>query len=190
MIERLRQLLVALAATAAVASTTVVLAAPADASGGDTCMDPHLTGTFTKGSHTTPNGLTVAVVKFNAVGYTSANCPGTYVDYRYRAAFTYNGQTTSAYHSEIEPVYGYRSGAFVRMGTRIRFPEQRLNFTGYKDVVLAVTSGSKSAFTSTWCRSNEETSEYLLTWPPSTTTVAFDTADREGVPRARVNACP
>ena len=190
MIQRLRHLILALTVSVGIAMAAVVVAPPANADPtGSSCMDPTIEGTFSKGSVTNAYGLTISVVKFNAVGYTSADCPTTFTDYRYKAAFSYNGRTTSAYHSSIEPVYGYSSGAFVRVGTRIEFPEQTLAFQGYKDVDLAVTSGSKSKFTSTWCRSNEETWDYHYVWFPSTV-VTFDTGESDGTPRGRINACP
>ncbi len=190
MTQRLRQLLLTLAISVGVALATVVVSPPAHADPtGSSCMDPTIEGSFAKGSVTNSYGMTISVVKFNAVGFTSANCPTSWTDYRYKAAFTYNGSTTSAYHSSIEPVYGYRSGQLVRTGTRIEFPEQTLAFQGYKNVDLAVTAGSKSVFTSTWCRSNEETWDYHYVWLHSTV-VTFDTAHSDGTPRARVNACP
>lgn len=190
MIQRFRHLLAALFATVAVVTTMGVTAAPAHADPtGSSCMDPTIDGSFTKDTVTNSLGLTVWVVKFNAVGYTDANCPTALTEYRYRAAFTYNGHTTSAYHSDLDPVYTYTPLGLTRTGTRIEFPEQTLPFAGFKSVDLAVTSGSKSRFSSVWCRSNEDTWDYHFTWLPSTT-VTFDTAYVDGVPRGKVSACP
>ncbi len=189
MLRRLRLVLPALATAIAVATTTFV-AAPAHADPtGATCMDPTIEGSFAKGTATSSFGLQISVVKFNAVGYTSANCPSAFTEYRYKAAFTYNGKTTSAYQSSIEPVYAYSAGGWQRTGTRILFPEQTLAFNGYKSVDLAVTSGSKSVFSSVWCRSNEDTWDYHFSWLPATVHT-FDTASVDGVPRGKINSCP
>ncbi len=190
MMRRLRLLLLALTATIALVASTFVVAAPASADPtGSTCMDPTIEGTFARSTVTNSYGIPIQVVKFNAVGYTSANCPTTFTSYRYKAAFTYNGHTTSAYHSSIEPVYGYSHGGWGRTGTRIEFPEQTLAFNGYKSVDLAVTSGSKSVFSSVWCRSNEETWDYHFAWLPANVQ-PFNTATADGVPRGKINACP
>jgi hypothetical protein len=187
---RLRHLLAALSATAAVLTTTVVAATPASAADptGSTCMDPTFQGSIERGTRTSSMGIPIVVVKFNAVGYTSAICPTTFTQYRYRAAFTYDGRTTSAYQSSLEPVYSYSSSGWVRTGTRIVFPEQTLTYDGYGNVHLAVTSGSKSVFDSTWCRSNEETWDYDFIWLGGTR--YFDTEQADGVPRSKVSACP
>ena len=99
--------------------------------------------------------------------------------------FTYDGRTVAAYNTSLEPVYGYQSGRWTRTGTRIVFPTLRLSWDGYQTVKLAVTSGSKLASSSYWCRSNEETYDSTIltdSWG------GYDTTT--GVPRARINACP
>ena len=192
MLRRLRLILLALATTIAVVTTTFVAAPSAHADPtGTTCMDPTIEGSIVKTTVTNSMGLQVVVVKFSAVGFTSANCPTSFTNYRYKAAFTYKGHTTSAYESSIEPAYGPSPSGMglTRVGTRIEFPDQTLSYQGPGPVNLAVTAGSKSVFSSTWCRSNEETWDYQL-WVLPSQTFNYDTATVDGTPRGKINACP
>ncbi len=183
--KRLRAAVLSATAVVVGGLLSITTASPASAADGDTCMDPVITGTITRVVGESATMFKPIYAEFNQQGYTSANCPTAYTDYRYRVTFTYDGRTVSSYQSAIEPVYAYSPRGAVRSGTRIVFPTLRLSFAGYKDVTITVTSGSKSAFSSTWCRSNEDTydSEILKEeWS------GYDTLT--GVPRARINACP
>lgn len=164
----------------------VTTATPAKAAEGDTCMDPIISGTISRVVGESTTMFKPVYAEFVQEGYTSATCPTNYTDYRYRVTFTYDGRTVSAYNTELEPVYDYRPGqGFVRVGTRIVFPTLRLSFAGYQTVDLAVTSGSKSRFSSTWCRSNEETYDSTI---DASQWGGYETLT--GVPRAKINACP
>jgi hypothetical protein len=189
MVGRLRFALMSVAALLVTALLGVVPSGPAQASAGQTCMDPDISGSYTK-TVKNFNGIPVTVVRFSAEGHTSANCPTALTDYRYKLAYTYNGNTVSTYQDSIDPVYGFRNGSYQRIGTSISFPDQTLTFAGYKPVSLAVTAGSKSTLSSVWCRSNEETTDYQFSWPTGQTSWGFTTADDAGVPRAKIQACP
>jgi|GEM_PF-4407454 len=189
MLHRLRLALLTVVALVAAGLFSVTTTAPAAHAAedltGTTCLDPHISGTFTKLPQ--PRGALFTQAEFTATGFTSANCPTLFTDYRYKVAFTYNGQTVSSYHAAIKPIYNING---VRQGTRIEFPAQRVFFSGFTAVDLAFTGGSKSVFTSTWCRSNEQTWDYGWLWPSGSHSFAYDTAPADGVPRARINACP
>ncbi len=178
-----------LAATAAITAglLNVTAAAPARAADGNTCMDPIIETSISRVVGESSTIFKPVYTEFKQSGYTSANCPTNFTDYRYRISYAYDGRTVATYNSDLQPVYAPTPSGWTRSGTRIVFPTLRLSFGGYKDVVMTVTAGSKSVFSSTWCRSNEETSDYLITtadWSD------FSTETAPGVPRGKINACP
>lgn len=182
---RLRAAVLSVVAVVAAALLNVTASAPARAAEGQTCKDPIISGSITKVIGDSPTIFKPIYAEFEQSGFTEATCPTTLTDYRYRVAFTYDGRTVSAYNTDLVPVYSFTSSGWVRSGTRIVFPTLRLSWAGYKNVNLAVTSGSKSALSSTWCRSNEDTYDStILTdqWSGYNTLT--------GVPRARIIACP
>lgn len=182
---RLRAAVLAAVAVVTAGLLNVTTPAPARAAEGDTCMDPIISGTISRVLGESATIFKPIYAEFKQSGFTSASCPTTFTDYRYRITFTYDGRTVSAYNTELQPVYTRTAGGFVRTGTKIVFPTLRLSFAGYKNATITVTSGSKSSFSSVWCRSNEETYDsQILTEQWS----GYDTVT--GVPRARINACP
>ena len=185
---RLRTAVMSAVAIVTAGLLNVTAASPARAAEGETCMDPIITGTIERVVTQNNYGLSTVWAEFNQTGHVDATCPTNFTDYRYKVTFTYDGRTVSSYHSDLVPVYDYRPGVgLVRTGTDITFPTLRLSWDGYRNVNLAVTSGSKSKFSSTWCRSNEETYDSsipAIVWANG----GYDT--RTGTPRARVIACP
>lgn len=182
---RLRTAALSAIAIATAGLLNVTGAAPARAAEGQTCKDPVITGTIERTTVTGGLGIPVVVAEFNQTGRTDANCPAPLTNNRYKVTFTYDGKTVSSYQSEIEPVYRPTPLGLVRDGTQINFPTLRLPFSGYKNVTITVTSGSKSVFSSVWCRSDEETYDDTILaaeWG------GYDTLT--GVPRGRVIACP
>ena len=182
---RLRAAVLSAVAVVAAGLISTTTAAPAQAAEGKTCMDPIISGTIQRvvGESSTP--LKPIYAEFQQSGYIEAACPAYPVDYRYKVTFTYGGRTVAAYNSELKPVYGFESGGWRQVATRIVFPTLRLNWDGYRNVNLQVTSGSKSVFSSTWCRSDEQSYDSTIlvdSW------AGYDT--RTGTPRARVIACP
>ena len=183
--KRIRAAALSAIAVVAAGLLNFTTSSPANAAEGKTCMDPVITGSIARvvGESQTPWKPVYA--EFTQSGYTNGFCPTFFTDYRYRVTFTYDGRTVAAYNTSLEPVYGYQSGRWTRTGTRIVFPTLRLSWDGYQTVKLAVTSGSKLASSSYWCRSNEETYDSTIltdSWG------GYDTTT--GVPRARINACP
>ncbi len=180
------------AALSAVAIVTAGLlnvtgAAPAQAAEGQTCKDPVITGTLKRvvGESATP--FKPVYAEFTQTGRIDVSCPVPLTQNRYKVTFTYDGRTVSSYQSEILPLYRITPLGLVRDGTKIVFPTLRLSFAGYKDVNLTVTSGSKSVFSTVWCRSDEQAYDrYIFAeeWGPD----GYNTLT--GVPRARVIACP
>ncbi len=183
--KRVRAAVLSAVAALTAGLLNVTTAAPANAADGDTCMDPVVTGTIKKVSMTDPNGFTLNATEFNQTGFTSANCPTTFTEYRYKIMYTYDGRTVTAYNTDLQPSYTLTPSGLVRNGTRIIFPTLRMAYGGHKDVSLRVTSGSKSVFSNVWCRSNEEAYDSVIKkeqWADYDTVV--------GVPRSRINACP
>ena len=123
-------------------------AAPAQAAEGQTCKDPIITGTVKRVVGESATIFKPVYAEFSQTGYTDANCPTTFTDYRYKVTFTYDGRTVSSYQSAIEPVYTFTPRGAYRSGTKIVFPDLRLSWAGYKNATITVTSGSKSVFES------------------------------------------
>lgn len=183
--KRLRAAVLSAVAVVTAGLLNVTTASPANAADGATCMDPVITGTIHKDGFTDPNGITFNYAEFNQSGFTSAICPTTFTEYRYKVTYTYDGRTVSAYNTDLQPTYRRTAYGLERSGTRIVFPTLKLFYSGHKDVSLAVTSGSKSVYSSVWCRSNEETYDSVI---PKEQWTDYDT--EVGVPRARTIACP
>lgn len=183
--KRVRAAVLSAVAVVSAGLINITGAAPAQAAEGQTCKDPIISGTIKRVVGESQTMFKPVYAEFQQSGYTSANCPTYFTDYRYRVTFTYDGRNVSAYNTELEPVYGYQAGRLVRTGTRIVFPTLRLSFAGYKDVDLAVTSGSKASWSSVWCRSDEAIYDrhiFTQEWG------GYDTLT--GVPRGRTIACP
>lgn len=182
---RLRAAVLSLVALVAIGVVNVSTAAPAGAAEGETCKDPVISGSITRVVGESATIFKPIYAEFAQSGFTKASCPSTFTDYRYKVSFAYDGRTVATYNSDLVPVYTYSSGGWVRTGTRIVFPTVRLSWGGYQDVTITVTSGSKSSFSSTWCRSDEQAYDSFISvesWG------GYDTLT--GVPRARIISCP
>lgn len=182
---RLRAAALSVIAVVAAGLLNVTAASPARAAEGQTCKDPVITGTIKRVVGESSTIFKPVYAEFSQEGFTEATCPTTFTDYRYRVSFAYDGRTVASYQSSIEPVYSFTPYGAMRTGTRIVFPTLRMSFAGYKDVTITVTSGSKSALSSVWCRSNEDTYDSQIQvqeWG------GYDTLT--GTPRGRINACP
>jgi hypothetical protein len=188
---RIRAAVLSAVAVVAAGLLNVTGAAPAQALGGqgETCMDPYVRGTIQRVVGQNSFGFPTVYAEFKQTGYTEANCPAPYMQNRYKVTFAYDGRTVSTYQSEIEPVYRPTPTGFERAGTRIDFPTLRMTFGGYEDVQITVTSGSKSVFSSVWCRSDEVAYEKTINaeqWGAD----GYSTKFLAGITYAKVNACP
>lgn len=182
---RLRAVVLSVIALVATAVVNISSAGPVEAAEGKVCKDPVISGSITRVVGESSTFLKPVYAEFAQSGFTEASCPTTFTDYRYRISFAYDGRTVATYNSDLEPVYDLTPTGWVRSGTRIVFPTLRLSWAGYKTVTITVTSGSKSSFSSTWCRSEEESYDSTIlvdSWS------GYDTLS--GVPRAKINACP
>ena len=187
---RLRAAVLSAIAVVTAGLLNVTGAAPAQALGGqgETCLDPYIHGTIERVVKPNTFGFPTVYAEFNQTGHTEANCPTPLMQYRYKVTFAYDGKIVSSYHSEIQPVYRYTPYGAVREGTTIVFPTLRLPFDGYKNVIITVTSGSKSVLSSVWCRSNELSYDRTITaeeWGADGYSTRY-----LSVPNAKVNACP
>ena len=146
MFQRFRQILVALAATTAVATAAVAVAGPASADPGVSCSAPSISGSVMPGFGSTSNRVYVS-----AQGAVSANCVSPFFDYKYQlsyhpASVFANASTSSA--AEVQSTSVTYNGA----GTSIAFPQAswtRSSF-GYQGAYVAISSYSKSSFQQTW----------------------------------------
>jgi hypothetical protein len=184
---RLRAAALSAIAVVAAGLFNVTTASPAPAAEGETCMDPIIRGSISRVVGESATIFKPVYAEFKQSGYISAICPTPLTDYRYRVSYAYDGRTVATYHSDLQPIYSPTPSGWTRTGTKIVFPTLRLSFGGYEDVTMTVTAGFRSVYSSTWCRSNEEASEYLITVAEWT---GYDTESVPGVPRSRINACP
>ena len=165
--QRLRLLLVGLFATATVVTTTVGIAAPANADPGTTCTAPEAYGqisrTYSMTSYT-------STVRISAAGFTTAWCPTAGTDYKYELYYLratpegnvdYSQNELVARSTSVTPSYLGRS----RNGTDIAFPDVTFNlgrFSSTPGIYVGIASYSKPWYLASYSDSPTNTDWYYL----------------------------
>lgn len=147
MFKRFRQVLVAFAATTAVAATTVAVAGPASADPGVTCAAPSISGTVMPGWY----GSTTNQVYVSAQGSTSANCTTPFFNYKYKLNFYPASVIAHATPTSADEVQS-TSLTWTGAGTSIAFPQADFGRTafGYHGTYVSISSYAKSPIAQTW----------------------------------------
>lgn len=150
MLKRFRQILVAFAATTAVATTTVAVASPASADPGVNCSAPSISGAVMPGIWSTSNR-----VYASATGSVSANCVNPFFDYKYELSYHPASIFASAALSSADDVQSTsitKTGTTTNPSTSISFPDASWtrNGSGYHGVYLEISSYSKSSYQQSW----------------------------------------